>query len=32
MTYSYGKTLLDYYHDVNGTLNGKWLLPEKKEH
>lgn len=31
MTYSWGKTLLDYYHDINGTLAGKWLLPEKKE-
>ncbi len=31
MTYSFGKTLYDYYHDINGTLNGKWLLPEKKE-
>lgn len=31
MTYSWGKTLLDYYHDINGTLGGKWLLPEKKE-
>jgi len=31
MTYSYGKTLLDYYHNVNGTLAGKWLLPERKE-
>jgi len=31
MTYSYGKTLYDYYHDINGTLNGKWLLPDKKE-
>jgi GT2 family glycosyltransferase len=31
MTYAYGKTLLDYYHNVNGTLNGKWLLPDKKE-
>ena len=31
MTFSYGKTLYDYYHDINGTLNGKWLLPEKKE-
>ncbi len=31
MTYSYGNTLLDYYHDINGTLSGKWLLPEKKE-
>jgi GT2 family glycosyltransferase len=31
MTHSWGKTLLDYYHDINGTLCGKWLLPEKKE-
>lgn len=31
MTHSYGKTLLDYYHNLNGTLNGKWLLPHKKE-
>ena len=31
MTYSYGNTLYDYYHDVNGTLNGKWLLPDRKE-
>jgi hypothetical protein len=31
MTYSLGSTLLDYYHDINGTLNGKWLLPDKKE-
>jgi len=31
MTYSWGSTLLDYYHDINGTLNGKWLLPAKKE-
>jgi GT2 family glycosyltransferase len=31
MTYSWGKTLLDYYHEINGTLAGKWLLPEKKE-
>ena len=31
MTFSYGKTLYDYYHDINGTLNGKWLLPDKKE-
>lgn len=31
MTYSWGSTLLDYYHDINGTLNGKWLLPERKE-
>ncbi len=31
MTYALGSTLLDYYHDVNGTLNGKWLLPDRKE-
>lgn len=31
MTYSWGKTLLDYYHNINGTLAGKWLLPERKE-
>jgi GT2 family glycosyltransferase len=31
MTYSWGKTIFDYYHDINGTLNGKWLLPQKKE-
>jgi GT2 family glycosyltransferase len=31
MTYSWGKTLLDYYHEINGTLCGKWLLPDKKE-
>jgi GT2 family glycosyltransferase len=31
MTYSWGKTLFDYYHDINGTLSGKWLLPDKKE-
>jgi GT2 family glycosyltransferase len=30
-TLSRGTTLLDYYHDINGTLNGKWLLPERKE-
>lgn len=30
MTYSWGKTLLDYYHDINGTLAGKWLLPDRK--
>jgi GT2 family glycosyltransferase len=31
MTYAWGSTLLDRYHDLNGTLNGKWLLPAKKE-
>ena len=30
-TYSWGSTLLDYYHDINGTLSGKWLLPARKE-
>jgi hypothetical protein len=31
MTFSYGSTLYDYYHNLNGTLNGKWLLPDRKE-
>ncbi|MFT3845764.1 MAG: glycosyltransferase [Lacibacter sp.] len=31
MTYSWGKTIYDYYHNINGTLAGKWLLPERKE-
>jgi GT2 family glycosyltransferase len=31
MTYSWGRTLLDRYHELNGTLAGKWLLPERKE-
>ncbi len=31
MTYSWGTTLLDRYHEVNGTLAGKWLLPDKSE-
>lgn len=31
MTYSWGKTILDYYHDINGTLAGKWLLPDRQE-
>ena len=31
MTYSRGNTIYDYYHDINGTLAGKWLLPERKE-
>ena len=31
MTFSYGKSLYDYYHNINGTLNGKWLLPDRKE-
>ena len=31
MTYSWGSTLLDRYHDLNGTLSGKWLLPDRTE-
>jgi len=31
MTYSLGKTIYDYYHNINGTLAGKWLLPDRKE-
>jgi GT2 family glycosyltransferase len=31
MTYPWGRTLLDRYHELNGTLAGKWLLPERKE-
>jgi len=31
MTYSWGTTIYDYYHNINGTLAGKWLLPDKKE-
>jgi len=31
MTYSFGTTIYDYYHNINGTLSGKWLLPDKKE-
>lgn len=31
MTYSWGSTLLDYYHNINGTLAGKWLLPDRKD-
>lgn len=31
MTKSWGSTLYDYYHDINGTLNGKWLLPGRRE-
>lgn len=31
MTYSWGSTLLDRYHEINGTLAGKWLLPDRKE-
>jgi GT2 family glycosyltransferase len=31
MTFSFGNTLYDYYHNLNGTLNGKWLLPHRKE-
>ena len=31
MTYSWGSTVLDYYHNINGTLSGKWLLPDRNE-
>jgi GT2 family glycosyltransferase len=31
MTYSWGRTFLDRYHELNGTLAGKWLLPHRKE-
>ena len=31
MTYAWGTTLLDKFHDLNGTLNGRWILPEKHE-
>ena len=31
MTYSLGKTIYDCYHNINGTLAGKWLLPDRKE-
>ncbi|MCC7302533.1 MAG: glycosyltransferase family 2 protein [Bacteroidia bacterium] len=31
MTHSWGNTFLDHYHDINGTLAGKWLLPDRKE-
>ncbi len=31
LTLSWGTTLFDYYHDINGTLSGKWLLPDRKE-
>ena len=31
MTYAWGKTIYDYYHNINGTLAGKWLLPDRKE-
>jgi len=31
MTYSWGSTLLDRYHEINGTLAGKWLLPDRNE-
>ena len=30
-TLAFGRTIYDYYHDINGTLNGKWLLPDRKE-
>jgi len=30
VTRSLGTTLLDRYHDFAGTLNGRWLLPERR--
>ena len=30
LTLSYGKTLIDQFHDVNGTLNGRLILPERR--
>jgi GT2 family glycosyltransferase len=29
LTRSHGTTLLDRYHDFNGTLNGRWVLPDR---
>jgi GT2 family glycosyltransferase len=29
VTRSHGTTLLDRYHDFNGTLNGRWRLPDR---
>jgi GT2 family glycosyltransferase len=29
VTRSHGTTLLDRYHDFNGTLNGRWILPDR---
>ena len=31
MTYAWGTTLLDRYHEINGTLAGKLLLPDRRE-
>lgn len=31
VTQSLGTTLLNRYHDFAGSLNGRWLLPERKE-
>lgn len=31
ITKSAGSTLLDRYHELNGTLNGRWLLPHREE-
>jgi GT2 family glycosyltransferase len=30
-THALGTTLLDRFHDLNGTLNGQWLLPDRRE-
>jgi GT2 family glycosyltransferase len=31
VTRAFGSTLLDRYHDFAGTLNGQWVLPERRE-
>ncbi len=31
ITRAWGRTLIDQFHDINGTLNGRWILPERKE-
>jgi GT2 family glycosyltransferase len=31
LTKSFGRTMLDRFHDFNGTLNGRWVLPERRE-
>ena len=30
LTRAYGKTMIDKFHDINGTLNGRVILPERK--
>lgn len=31
LTYSYGDTFLDRYHNINGTLNGRFILPRTED-